>query len=191
METTEKKLDPNESLAIIAKMIYQAKGNVRNNGIHFLLWGWVVTIANFGMYALIQMEYSRPYLIWLITIPAAFLSMYFGFKQGRKSRVTTHLDKIYMWLWISFGIAIFTLVAFGFKINYQFNAIILLFTSIPTFLSGITLRFKPLIIGGILFWVFGILSFNVDYETQLLVGGVAIICGYLIPGYMLSNKKED
>ncbi len=191
METTEHKLDPNESLDLIANMIHQAKGNVRNNGIHFLLWGWVVTIANFGMYALIQLEYPSPHLVWLITIPAAILSMYFGFKHGRKSRITTHLGRIYMWLWISFGIVIFTLVAFGFKINYQFNSIILLITSIPTFLSGISLRFKPLVIGGILFWAFGILSFNVSYENQLLVGGIAIICGYLIPGYLLSNKKED
>ncbi len=191
MTTTNKNLDPNDSLEIISKMIHQAKGNVRSNAIHFLLWGWVVTIANFGMYALIQMEYTAPYLIWLITIPAAVLSLYFGFKQGKKSRVSTHLGRIYMWLWISYGIVIFTLVLFGYKINYQFNAIILLFTSLPTFLSGITLRFKPLIIGGVLFWAFGILSFNVGYETQLLVGGVAIICGYLIPGYMLRNKKED
>src|SRR5690606_23733297 len=123
--------------------------------------------------------------------PAAFLSMYLGFKNGSKSNVTTHLDKIYMWMWMSFGIVIFTLVGFGYTINYQFNAIILLIASIPTFLSGISLRFKPLIIGGILFWAFSILSFLVAYQTQLLVGGVAIICGYLIPGYMLRNKKED
>lgn len=191
METTERKLDPNESLDIIAKMIHQAKGNVRNNAIHFLLWGWVVALANFGMYALMKMDYPVPYLVWLITIPAAFLSMYLGFTYGKKSTVTTHLDRIYMWMWISFGIVIFTLVGFGHTINYQFNAIILLITSIPTFLSGIALRFKPLIVGGILFWGFSILSFNVDYQTQLLVGGIAIICGYLIPGYLLRNKKED
>lgn len=191
METHDRNLDPSESLDIIAKMIHQAKGNVRNNGIYFLLWGWVVALANFGMYALIQVDYSAPYLVWLITIPAVFLSMYFGFKHGKKSKVTTHLDNIYMWMWISFGIVIFTLVGFGYTIDYQFNAIILLITSIPTFLSGITLRFKPLVIGGILFWAFGILSFNLDYQTQLLVGGIAIVCGYLIPGYMLRNKKDE
>jgi MFS family permease len=191
MQTTDKNLDPNESLDIIAKMIHQAKGNVRNNAIHFLLWGWVVALAYIGMYILIQTGYSAPYIVWVITIPAAFLSMYFGFKHDRKSRVTTHLDKIYTWLWITFGITIFTIVGFGYKIDYQFNSIILLITSIPTLLSGISLRFKPLIIGGILFWVFGVISFMVNYQTQLLVGAVAIICGYLIPGYMLRNKKQD
>ena len=191
MQPNDEKLDPAKSLDIISEMIHQAKGNVRNNAIHFLLWGWVVAIANFGMYALIQVNYKAPYIVWLITIPAAFLSLYVGFRQGKNSRVTTHLGQIYMWLWISFGIVIFTIVAFGARIGYQFNSIILLITSIPTFLSGISLRFKPLMIGGVLFWLFGILSFMVDYNTQLLVGGVAIICGYLIPGYLLRNKKDD
>ena len=78
METAHENLDPKQSLDIIANMIHEAKGNVRNNGIHFLLWGWVVAIGNVGMFTLIQLEYPSPHLIWLITIPAAFLSAYFA-----------------------------------------------------------------------------------------------------------------
>jgi hypothetical protein len=46
-------------------------------------------------------------------------------------------------------------------------------------------------IGGILFWVFGIISFLVPNEMQSLAGAVAILCGYLVPGYILKNKHED
>lgn len=190
METPHENLDPNQSLSIITKMIQEAKGSVQNNAVYFLLWGWVVAIGNFGMYALMKLAYPAPYMIWLITIPAAFISMYLGYRQGKNRSVTTHLGTIYMWTWVSFAIVIFTLILFGQKINYQFNPIILLITSLPTFISGISLRFKPLVIGGILFWIFGIVSFTLNYELQLLIGGLAIICGYLIPGYLLRNKKD-
>jgi hypothetical protein len=58
----------------------------------------------------------------------------------------------------------------------------------PTLVSGMILKFRPLIFGGIGFWVFGILGFLVSMETQPLIGAAAIICGYLIPAYLLKSK---
>jgi hypothetical protein len=94
-----------------------------------------------------------------------------------------------MWLWLTFGITIFTLVAFGSKINFQLNPVTLTITAVPTFLSGIMIRFRPLVWGGVSFWIFGIISFLVPRETQPLVGAVAILCGYLVPGYLLKLKQ--
>jgi hypothetical protein len=190
-KSVEKGMEPNQSLELIAAMIYQAKGNFKHNAIHFLLWGWVVLIGNAGMYFLIQQDVKAPYMIWLITLPAAALSAYFGYRQGKQSRVRTHLDTIYMWLWISYGMVIFTLLFFGHTINYQISPVILLFSSVPTFISGITLRFKPLVIGGILFWISSIICFSLSLEIQLLLSAFAIICGYLIPGYLLRAKKDN
>ena len=63
-------LTAKESLDLITAMIHEAKGQVQRNNFFFLLWGWVVVLANLGMYALYQIAYSRPYVVWLITIPA-------------------------------------------------------------------------------------------------------------------------
>ncbi len=188
---SNKNLTAQESLDIITGMINQAKGNVKNNSFYFLLWGWVVAIANLGMYVLIQVNYSKPYLIWLLVVPAWIISMYTGFKKGRETRNVTHLDRVNAALWISFGIVVFTLIAFGYKINYQLNPLILLITSIPTLISGVILKFKPLIIGGILFWIFAIINFTLPIAYQNLIGAVAIISGYLIPGYMLKRKSQE
>lgn len=185
---TEAPMTAQESLDLITSMIQEAKGNIRRNGFHFMLWGWVVVIANLGMFVLEQLDVPYPYAIWVITIPAWVISLVKGYRQGQEERSTSHLDRITMWLWISFGITIFTLVAFGYRINFQLNPVILLVTAIPTFLSGIMIRFKPLVIGGISFWVFGIVSFLVPTETQPLIGAVAIICGYLVPGHLLQGK---
>lgn len=190
MKTEEENLSARQSLDIITSMIQEAKGKVQKNGFHFMLWGWVIVLANLGMYTLTKLGYPYPYIVWSITIPAWIISLYVGFKQGRSQGVTTHFDLVSLWLWVCFGICIFTLVAFGHKINYQLNPVILVISSIPTFVSGVLLRFKPLMLGGASFWVFGIICFLTTMETQPLVGAVAVFCGYLLPGYLLKNKKD-
>jgi hypothetical protein len=191
MKVEDENLTTEESLNIITEMINKAKGNVKENSVYFLLWGVVIAIANLGMFMLIQLDYSRPYLIWLIALPAWGLTIYTGYKQSKKARSTSHLDRISVWLWFSFGIIIFTLVGFGKMINYQLNPVILLFSAIPTVVSGVIIKFRPLIIGGIIFWLMGIACFLVGGPWQFLIGAFAVTAGYLIPGFMLKYKKVN
>lgn len=190
MKNASENLTAQESLDIITGMIQRAKGNVKNSSFHFLLWGWVIVLANLGMYFLTREGYERPYLVWLITIPAWFTSFYVGYRREKIQRVFTHYDLIHLSLWLSFGVVIFTVVAFGSKLNYQINPLIITISSIPTFLSGILIRFRPLMIGGVLFWVFGIIGFLTPIQEQPLVGAIGIVLGYLIPGYLLRAKKS-
>jgi hypothetical protein len=190
MDPEAKNLSAEESLAIITSMISDAQGKVQRNSFFFLFWGWIVAVANIGFYILIQAGVNHPYLIWVITIPAWIFTIVRMLQRRRERQAKSHFDSISMWLWMSFGVIIFTLVVFGSKINYQLNPVILIIASIPTFVSGIIVRFKPLIVGGIAFWIFGVIAFLVPFQTQPLIGGLAIICGYLIPGYMLKYKSE-
>lgn len=191
MKTEDEALTTQQSLEIITEMISKAQGNVKENGIYFLLWGSVVAIANLGMFTLIQLHYRHPYIVWLIVLPAWIITIYIGYRKRKQSRVASHLDRISTWLWFSFGIAIFTLIAFGGKINYQLNPVILLISAVPTIVSGVIIKFRPLIIGGISFWVFGILCFLAGDPWQFLLGALAVILGYLVPGFMLRYKKEN
>jgi hypothetical protein len=190
METENPILTTQQSLDIITKMIRQAHGNIKRNSIYLLLWGAVITAANIGMFALMLLEYPRPYLVWLITVPAWFITIYISYRQGKNATAISHLDRINACLWYCYGIIIFTIIVFGFKINYQLNPIILLVSAIPAFVSGLVIKFRPLIIGGILFWIFGILCFLVDGPWQYLVGAFAVITGHLIPGLMLRNNPD-
>ena len=175
MKAESENFTARESIDLIAAMIQEAKGNVQRNHFYFLLWGWVVVLANLGMYALTGLDYDRPYAVWLITIPAWIFTLYKVFSSKKAMRTTTHFDRISGWLWMSFGITIFSLVFFGHKIGYQLNPVIL--------------NFRPLMLGGTAFWVAGVACFLVPMGIQPLVGAVGVVCGYLIPGYMLKQKK--
>jgi len=187
---TSQELTASQSLDLISRMIREAQGRVQKNSFYFLLWGWVVLLGNLGTYLLAKADYPYPYAIWAITIPAWIISIVRGLRQRRDATSSTHFDRISSALWMSLGIVIFTIVAFGYQINYQINPLVLLVSAIPTFTSGVVLRFKPLMAGGVIFWMSGIVCFLVARDIQPLVGVAAIALGYLVPGYMLKNRKD-
>jgi hypothetical protein len=180
-------LNPTESLELITFMIQQAKGNVQRNRFHYLLWGWVTVLANFGMFILYKLEFEHPYIVWLITIPTWGVSIYKVIIARKMTSASTHLDKISGALWLSYGVVVFTIIAFGSKINFQISPLILLFTAIPTFVSGMILRYNWLKMGGLVFWIGGIICFFLPIDIQPLVAGLAMLSGYLVPGYKLKS----
>lgn len=193
MNQENQPLSAEQSFGIISQMIRQAQGKVQQSSFYFLLWGWVITLANLGMYCTLAFTEYDEYapFFWLLTIPAWVATIIYGRKQDKSSSSTSHLDTISMWLWIFTGIAILPVIIFGYQINYQINPIVLILISIPTFVSGIIIKFRPLLAGGISFLILSIVCFLVDGQTQYLVGGVAMILGYLIPGYLLKYQKEQ
>src|SRR5690349_11772658 len=106
METQKQPLTTSQSLDIITKMIQEAKGNVERNSIYLLLWGFVTVVANLGMFILIQMNSPKPYLIWLITIPAWIATIFIAIKRAKIKQATSHLDTINASLWFIYGIAV-------------------------------------------------------------------------------------
>ena len=76
------------------------------------------------------------------------------------------------------------------EINYKVYPIIYLLAGNATFLTGIVIKFKPLIFGGIIFWIAVICQFLMPQNYVEFVSPIAIILGYLIPGYMLKSYSK-
>jgi hypothetical protein len=93
-----------------------------------------------------------------------------------------------MWTWIGFLIAATVLFIIQAKSMQTVTPYILLLAGFPTFLSGFIIKFKPLIAGGICFWIVALLVNFAGPSLAPLGTPVAMLIGYLIPGYMLRNK---
>lgn len=191
MKNSTNEMTAEQSLGIITSMIQEAKGNIRQNSFYFLLWGWVVVLAHAGMYLLPLFEIGKPYYVWFVTIPAWLITFLRIYREGRTDVPATHLEKVMGIAWITFGVTMALLIPFGAKFNFQFNALILLFTAVPTLLSGFAMRFKPLIIGGILFWAGGVICFLVSAHESSLVAACTVAAGYLVPGYLLRSQQDN
>ena len=192
MENEGKFMTGEESLKIITDMINKTKVNIRNSSFHLLFWGWLILACSLSEYLLWKFtEIQSPWYVWFFVIPGVFVSFTYGYIKGRKASFHTYADNIYVWTWISFLIAavvLFTILSD----KMQFVApYILTLTAIPTFLSGFIIKFRPLILGGITFWIFALIARFAGNEVSTLAVPVAMLTGYLIPGYMLKRKVDN
>jgi hypothetical protein len=189
MENEEKMMTGEESLKIITEMINRTKVNIRQGSFHLLFWGWLLIICSLIAWLLAKFTgYSHPYYIWFLVIPGSFVSMIYGFVNGRKEKVHTYAEGLYMWTWIGFLITATVLFIVQAKSMEIITSYILLLAGFPTFLSGFILKFRPLIFGGICFWVIALLVNFAGPSLAPLGTPVAMLIGYLIPGYMLKNR---
>ncbi len=189
-------LSEHESLAIISNMINRAKNQFSENGHLYLLWGWVILICSAGHFALLHYSnVSRPYLIWLLTWLAVIYQMIYLYRHRKKQRVKTYTDEIIGHVWLVFVILMF-LFAFLFgrmlsdSYYYYINPGFLALYGMPTFLSGVILKFKPLQIGGICCWVLSGIATGISYDYQLLLLATAVVAAWIIPGYILRSRYK-
>ena len=183
-----------ESLTVIQAMINKAKGQFSENGHLYLVWGWVILLCSIGHFVLIRfLDYRYASMIWMLTWIVIIYQTYYLWKQQKVKKVRTYTDDIIGWIWITFVILMFL---FGFLFfrtmggdYYQYmNVGFLALYGMPTFLSGITLRFRPLIYGGIACWVLSIIACFINYEFHLLILALAVVIAWVIPGYILKAR---
>ena len=191
MKNEEKEMTGEESLSIISEMINKTKVNISQGSFHLLFWGWVIFVCSLSDYLLTKFTgFEHPYYVWLLVIPGIFVSMIYGFTTGRKALVHTYADGLYMWTWLGFLIAFVVLFIIQSKRLDVVAPYILMLAGFPTFVSGFILKFRPLVFGGICFWIIAVIVSFSGPSIAPLGMPVAVIAGYLIPGYMLKNRVE-
>jgi hypothetical protein len=190
----EQELSPKESLRVINEMIETSKSRINEDGFIYLFWGWLILLCALAQFVLFQVElYEYSFIPYLLVIPAG---IYTGFQQSKKHRKEkgNYVSNVMKALWITLGI---NLALFGFLIfpAYQVSPIpiILAFLAIGAIVSGGTVKFKPLIYGGIICNLIAIAALFTPtlYQPLLLAGGM--IAADLVPGYIIRNqyKKQN
>ena len=173
-------------------MILKAKKEVAGDGsFQLLLWGWVVAICNFGHYGLEKMGYEHPYIVWLLIIPATGISIWGSIRKRNRARVKTHLDDMLSGIWISVFVGMLIILGFMSSISFHQNPVILILAGIGVISTGILIRVKLVRNCGILLMVGAVIAFLLPVIDQYLVAGIAMILGYLVPGYYLKKTYRE
>ncbi|MBA2500912.1 MAG: hypothetical protein H0V30_14400 [Chitinophagaceae bacterium] len=186
-------LSPQQSLALIQSMIVKAKSDLNQNRIYFLLWGWITFTAILVQFFLkVAMNYPQHYLVWLITIPAVIITIFYAKKQQKEDHHRTYIGDSMGFLWMGIGISFFILVfiisnSIGWLHAWPF---MILMYGLGTFVSGKILQFRPLVVGGIINWVLACACTFFTYDYQILFAAAAILTSYIIPGHLLRNNNK-
>ncbi|HEX2967795.1 MAG TPA: hypothetical protein VHO46_01735 [Bacteroidales bacterium] len=192
MENQEKALSGEESLRIITDMINKTKVSLSQSSFHLLFWGWLIFACSLSEYLLWKFTgFTHPYYVWFLVVPGVFTSVLYGIIKGRKEQVYTYATFIYVWTWMAFLFGAVVLFIITSTRMENFPSLILTMAAIPTFISGIILKFRPLIIGAAIFWIVAIIAHFAGHEVAGLAMPVAMLAGYLIPGYILKRKNHD
>jgi len=196
----ENNLTPEESITIISKAISNFKMNYKESAKIFLLWGWILTLASFSNFIILKVLHNKEaYGLmgllslsnWILFALIGFIILFFIERRLKKvKKVYSYLDSYIRNLWIVTAASFFIAALLCIKLEIAPPPIMLLIGGIATTTSGLLIKFRPLIIGGLAFFLFSIATTFVSNEYIALFTGAAIICGYLIPGYYLKSAKE-
>lgn len=193
----EENFDPKESLLLIESMINRAKDKFAEDGSMYLLWGWVVFICSLTQFVLMHFfKYPYHYIVWFASWIILIYQFVYIRKKLKRRRVRTYTGYILGYVWLTFVIVIFLLAFLIGRLTegdyyIHISPILLTIYGIPIFLSGIILRFRPLVIGGIGCWILSIAAMLIEnYDYQFLLIPLAMIIAWIIPGYLLRAKYK-
>jgi len=196
----EKDLTPEESLQIIQKSISISRQNLREQSFFYLYWGWVLIMASISHYFVLKYylgteQYQKAgwssLILWGTFLFVALLIQFIIISRMKKrERVETHLDRYMKIIWSMAGILMGFMAFFSLKVGSTPPAFILAVTAMATAVSGLMLRFRILLFGSLVFLVSSVVAIYVSGLNQTLVVAVAMVLGYLLPGYILRYSKN-
>lgn len=214
----EKQLTEKESLELITEMIGKAKHSYHENGTSAILWGSVVAVCGFVMFAELYFHFYIGFDIWLLTIVAFIPQIFISINERKNRKVVSHTEAAMNSIWIVYAISMFALVFYfnvvpgvsdrlltseGTKIvvtaaggatrSFHYNipsagSLLILMYAIPTFATALAYKFKPMIYGAVLCYLFFIISCFTNSAYDMLLNGFAGIFNWLIPGLILRSR---
>jgi len=182
-----------QNLDLIANMIRTAQRRFYDDSPYYILWGCAVFLASIIQFFLILSSYGQNGIGWLIIIPAALIIQFIILKkQKRKEQPKTHIENLMISMWIAFGVTLFVILTFSFKLGANTFPIVLCLYALSTFVSGSAFKIKAFIWGSIACWLLAIASFFASIHIQLLLLAAGVLFAFIIPGIILRvNEKAE
>ena len=196
----EKTLNSQQSLELIAAMIRQSQRKLeRGGGTIFLIWGYTSLLVSAVVVALVYLGYGdiSNWAWW--AIPIIGWGGTWNVLRKRPKQVSTYIDRFIGYIWITIGIVamLFPIVLISTTIMGDLTKHIIGFVMIPILstilcigvtLSGLVLRFRPLIIGGFAAIVLSFGMFFTQYYIYLFM--LMFIVSMIIPGHILNCRAK-
>lgn len=195
-------LTPEESLLLITKTIQETKKRFEENGFLFLFWGMLIFFVSLSQFVLTKLELNKIVYIENYTIrnwPVLLYPLIGGIitliyvKKTYKKLPKTILGNISWAMGWLLGSNFMILGFFlGDTLSGHLIPIFLILYAFVCIISGVSISFKPLIIGGILLNLFGFAAFYINWQYQPLMFTAGSLVALIIPGILLNkNKKQE
>ncbi len=189
----EENLTPEQSLQLITKTIEATKDRFKEYGHVFVFWG-TLTLVVFGSQSILSLLKLYKFMmvpVYLFPVGAIFTAFWAWNVRNKKNMPRTILATTLQYLGWVIGL---NLMIMGFffwdRLGDATAPVFIILLALMIIVSGLSIRFKPLTIGGILLNLIGLGSFFLDRDYHgfsLMLGAVV---GMIIPGLLLNIARR-
>jgi hypothetical protein len=192
--------DESQSIQVIREMIQVSQKKLKNDGILFILWGWVMFYVNIIGFIerkavlIFQIQRLLDFAGTVLGILALGFSIFYILKQIKKVQTYIGISLRYVWVSMFVCLVLINLIQFNvlhkinFELQYPIFMVIIAFAIVTT---GGILRHKLILIGGVAFGLMALLSSYFTLPNQQLIGAIAWIIAFVIPGHILYAKHKS
>jgi hypothetical protein len=192
----DEQITPEESLLLISKTIEETKERFKENGHIIILWGAITFTVFLSQYVLVFLGLYKIFdIMWtciLFPLGGIYTFIYVRRKIEKKNIPMTIIGRTIGTMGWVFGVNLMILGSvFGHQLDKVMAPIVLILFALFIIMTGISLKFKPLTIGGILLNLIGFGTFliNTDYYgLSMMIGSVV---GLIIPGILLNKSRKE
>lgn len=189
----DQQLTGQKSLEIIQQMINQAKTNLTDNGISWLLWGTMLILASVSTFLFIQIGSENLYLGWNIFGAITIVLLGYDALKPKRKKVKTYVDDLMRMVDIGFFVCIFVIILsinISVSPNEGFGFMLMVFAFLMLVKGG-AIRSKALVVGAAVNWAGAIAIFiNKTFKYDMLIMAAAVLIGYIIPGLILWGEHK-
>jgi len=186
----DKILNEKESLELISKMIQNTQTKLESGkGKPFLIFGYIAFIVSIAVYVLLvttNNQYANL-LWWAIPLLGGLFMYKFGRSKDKYAK--TYIDRMINTVWAVIG-TVMILVSFFAFFNHSFPmvSLMLLLSGIASTLTGLIIKYVPIVICGIIGTLTCVLPFLFYGSEKVLIYTVAVFVMMVIPGHILNYK---
>ena len=185
-----------EQIEVISKVINSTKENLKPLSVNFIFWGSLIVVMSLIHYSIprfIQYTEYSSLLFWTILPMLGMLfTIVYNIKIRKVLGYETYLNRVIKIIWGIFNLSWLVMVVMS-LLNGINNPVpeILFLLSTTLITTGIIIKFKPIVIGGILLMLFTVyINFNPNINF-LIVNIIGVSLGMLVPGISLYFSKVN
>jgi len=189
---SEPTLSPEQSLLLISKTIEETKERFKENGHVFVFWGTLMLIVLGSQLILSLLELYKYTMVPVYLYPLGGVYMiYLWIKEKKKNMPKTIIGNILGNIGWIIGMNLFIMgFFFSSQLGEAMAPVFLILLALMIIVSGLSIRFRPLTIGGAIVNLVGLASFFLDRDYHgfsMMMGAVA---GLIIPGILLNYARR-
>ena len=207
----EKKLDAQESIELITRMIRNTRQRLeRHSGRPFLIWGYTTVAVSLLNYSLNIAGADPAWSLSWFLIPVLGILLMRLFPEKKSSEPRTEIDRIVNSLWIVCSLALVPIFLFSFLHGLSYRpslfALITLVMAIGTAATGLIVRSKVYTVAGFLAMagsvLFALHDFRlgrlaqtvgidaVQLNNEILIFAAIFVVMMVIPGHIINYRTR-